>query len=68
MPLDERISELASAKLVQLLAPELVVLLELQVFNRNLLDVPCLAELEDVMIKLIELKMDFVFAFLLERR
>lgn len=36
MSLDKRMSELRSAKPVQIFAPELIAFLELQVFNRNL--------------------------------
>lgn len=57
---DKRVSELVSAKLVKRFAPELVVFLELQVFNGKLGDMPSLAKFENMMVDLIELKMNLV--------
>ena len=41
--LDKRVSELVSTKPIQVLVPELVVLLEIQVLNSNLTNMPIFA-------------------------
>ena len=65
MVLYKRVSELVSTKSIQVLVPELVVLLEIQVFNCNLPNMPILAEFQDVMVYLIQLKVNLVLGLLL---